>query len=79
MENELYKRTIAVVAAFIGEDKAKKAVARQVQKANATPDSLTAGDLKGIVEYLIGATTLYLHPDKARQDQLAARLKELVG
>jgi hypothetical protein len=78
MENELYRRTVSLVASFIGEDKAKRAVSRQLQKANATAETLTTAELKGVLEYLIGATTLYLHPDKARQEQLAASLKGLV-
>jgi hypothetical protein len=78
VENELYTQVVSLVASYIGEDKAKRAVQRQVQKANASPSTLNASDLRSILEYLIGATTLYLHPDKSRQEQLAAALKGLV-
>jgi hypothetical protein len=79
MENELYQRVVRLIASYIGEDKAKRAVGRQVQKANAKPETLTVAELRTILEYLIGAATLYLHPDKNRQEQLAASLKELVA
>ena len=77
MANALYNQVVGVVSPFIGEEKAKASIGRQLERCQANPDNLTTNHIKEVMNFLIGATTLYLHPDKAKQQELTAKLKSL--
>jgi hypothetical protein len=79
MESPIYAKLINVVSAHIGEAKARQSIERQVKKISASPETLTSENLQSILQYVVGATTLYLHPDKAKQEQLTAEIRALVS
>ena len=78
MANDLYKKVMATVIPYIGEEKAARALGRQLRRCAASPDTVTEQNLRTVMDFLIGATSLYLHPDKEKQAQLAHKLKGLV-
>ena len=77
MANGLYNKLAGTVGSFIGEEKAKLAINRQLERCGATPDNLTEKHLREVMNFLVGATTLYLYPDKAKQQELTSILKAL--
>ncbi len=78
MANDLYNKVMATVVPYIGEEKAARALSRQLRRCAANPETVTEQNLRTVMDFLIGATSLYLHPDKDKQAQLAHKLKGLV-
>lgn len=78
MGNDLYYRILYIVSPYIGEDKAKTVLDRQLSRCRANADTVTVGNVQEIMKFLIAATTLHLHPDKVRQAELASKLKTVV-
>ena len=77
MANAVYDQLFRTVSAFIGDEKAKVSIDRQLERCRATPDNLTVNQLRDVMNFLIGATTLYLYPDKTKQQELTSKLKAL--
>lgn len=75
MANALYNDLFRVVSEYIGDERAKTTLVRQLERSQATPDSVTKTDLNEVMNFLIGGTTLYLYPDKAKQAELKAKLQ----
>lgn len=75
MASSTYDRLMTVLEPFIGRAKAEQALTRQLQRCNATPDSLTAAQVKQILNFIVGATKIHLAGNKERQDQLEAQLR----
>jgi len=78
MANNLYTNLIATVSPYIGQEKAVGAIGRQLLRCRATPETVTVEDLRGIFHFVVGATTLYLAPDRVKQQALIEKLKSLV-
>ena len=78
MGNALYTKLLAIVSSYIGPQKATAAIGRQLSRCQATPDTVTAEDLRSILHYVTGATTLHLAPDKAKQQELGDKIKAMV-
>jgi hypothetical protein len=78
MPNVLYRNLLETVSSFIGEDKADTVLKRQLERCDATPDTVTADNLKALMNFVIGGAGLYLHPDKAKQAELTGKIKSLV-
>lgn|GEM_PF-3134311 len=77
MANQLYQELETLVTDYIGHEHADHALHRQLERCNATPDTLTKANVKEILNFLLGSTTLYLHPDKTKQAELTAKIKAL--
>ncbi len=75
MPNALYKKLIATMAPYIGEDTAFGALDRQLTRCRATADTVSVDQLRGVLEYLTASATLYLHPDKGKQAELAGKIE----
>ncbi len=79
MANALYTKLVTTVSGYIGPEKATNAINRQLNRCQATPDTVTAEHLRNLMNYVTAATTLFLHPDKAKQEELTVKIKSLVG
>ena len=77
MANQLYHQLEEIVSHYIGAEKAERALTRQLERCGATPDSVTKDHLHDVHNFLLGATKLYLHPDKAKQAELADKITSL--
>lgn len=75
MASPTYERLMSALEPFIGRAKAEQAVARQLSRCNATPDSLTSTQVKQVMNFILGATKIHLAGNKERQEQLEAQLK----
>lgn len=75
MSSPTYDRLMSALEPFIGRAKAEVAVQRQLARCNATPESLTAAQVKQVLNFIVGATKIHLAGDKARQEQLEKQLK----
>ena len=78
MPNALYEKLFTTVTSYIDQDAAEGTLGRQLKRCDATPDTVTAEQLQGIMKWLIAGATLPLHPDKAKQSELTEKLKALV-
>ena len=78
MANALYQRLFRTVSEYIGEEKAEGSIGRQLTRCDATADTLNTDHLRELMNFLIGATTLPLHPDKEKKAELTDKLKALV-
>lgn len=79
MASPTYINLVNLVEPFLGRVKAETVVSGQLRRCDATPESLTTNHVARIINYLCGATTIYLAGDKARQDELAARLRNFAA
>jgi hypothetical protein len=79
MASVTYDSLVNVVEPFIGRAKAEAAIASQLPRCNATPDSLTTANVCKIINYLCGATKIHLAGNKARQDELDATLRSFAA
>jgi hypothetical protein len=79
MASATYVNLVTLVEPFLGRVKAETAIASQLRRCDATPDSLTVTHVARIINYLGGATTIHLAGDKARQEDLAARLRNFAA
>ena len=71
MANALYQRLFRTVSEYIGEEKAEGSIGRQLTRCDATgADTLNTDHLRELMNFLIGATTLPLHPDKEKKAEL---------
>ncbi len=52
-------------------------IGRQLTRCDATADTLNTDHLRELMNFLIGATTLPLHPDKEKKAELSGKLKAL--
>jgi hypothetical protein len=75
MASTTYVNLVNLVEPFLGRAKAETVVSSQLRRCDATPESLTASQVVRIINYLCGATTIHLAGDRARQDELTARLR----
>ena len=75
MASVTYHRLISALEPFIGRAKAEQAVVRQLQRCNATPDTLTPAQVKQILNFIVGATKIHLAGNKEKQDRLEAELR----
>ena len=78
MANVFYTRLVTTVSAYLGNERAVAVIGRQLVRCQATSDSITAEDLRSIMANVVGATTLHLAPDKAKQQELTEKLKAIV-
>jgi len=79
MASATYVNLVNLVEPFLGRTKAETVIASQLRRCDATPESLTAGQVARIVNYLCGATTIHLAGDRARQEDLSARLRSFAA
>ena len=79
MASITYVHLVNLVEPFLGRTKAETVVSSQLRRCDATPESLTAGHVARIINYLCGATTIHLAGDRARQDELSARLRSFAA
>jgi hypothetical protein len=75
MTSPTYNHLVSLVEPFLGRTKAETIIASQISRCNATPESLTALQVRKIINYLCGATTIHLAGNRVRQDELAAALR----
>ena len=76
MANALYNDLFGVVSGYIGDERAKTTLVRQLERSQATPDSVTKADLNEVMNFLTGGATLYLYPGNARQAELKTELQK---
>ena len=76
--NTLYRNLVATVSSYIGPQKAEASIGRQLLRCQATSESVTAENLRAILNHVIGATTLHLAPDKVKQQELTEKLKAIL-
>ena len=78
MANVLYTKLITTVSDYLGNEKAVATIGRQLTRCQATPETVTAENLRSIMLHVVGSTTLYLAPDKVKQQALTDKLKAMV-
>jgi hypothetical protein len=76
--NPLYNKLVTTVSSNIGPEKAGNTIDRQLTRCQATPDTVTPDNLRSILNYVIGATTLHLAQDKTKQAELTEKLRAIV-
>ena len=77
MGSVLYDKVLSVAAGYIGEDKARRAIGRQLERCQATPETLDAAQFSQVINFLVGAVTLPLYPDKEKVQELGAKIRAL--
>ena len=78
MASATYDRLLNVVEPFIGRARAETTLARQLARCNATPASLTPDHVKEVLNFICGATKIHLAGNKAKQEELEAKLRQLI-
>ncbi len=78
MPSSTYVSLLNTVRPFVEETKAREVIGRQLQKCNATPETITLEQLKSIAHLLSGAMGLYV-ADKAQRAELAGKIAALAG
>jgi hypothetical protein len=76
MASPTYDRLMNAIEPYIGKAKAEQAIARQLARCSATPDSLNPGHVKQIIHFISGATKIHLAGNKEKQEKLEAELKQ---
>ena len=77
MGNARYENVVSLVSAYVGA-KGPGLVERQLKHCGATPDTLSAEDLKKINTFITGAAALYI-PDPAKADEFSKKLAALAN
>ena len=75
MPSRVYESLLSLAETFLGRAKAEAALASQLVRCGATPESLTATHVSKIINYICGATKIHLAGDKAKQAELDAKLR----
>ena len=78
MGSALYEQLVSTAGAYIGEDRARRSIDRQLDRCQATPETFNEAHLRSIVNFVVGATTLPLYPDKDRVKELSNKINALV-
>jgi len=78
MPSPTYDKLLSAIEPYIGKAKAEQAIQRQLARCSATPDSLNAGQVKQIINFISGATKIHLAGNKDKQEKLEAELKQFV-
>ena len=78
MPSPLYSKLLTAVGGFVDASKAADVIGRQLVKHGATPDNFSADHLKASTIQICGALSLYV-PDKARRDEMSAKVAALGG
>lgn len=73
MPSPLYSKLLSTLAGYMGAEKARAALDRQLVRCQATPDTFAANHLREAFNYVIGSTTLYLPP--AKQQELTDKVR----
>lgn len=76
MANATYNKLLGTLTGYLDEDKAKLAIERQLERVEATEDTVTNAQIPKMLNFMMGAITLYL-PDKAKQQELKSQLQAL--
>lgn len=80
MASPFYSQVIGVIAPYVGRDKAAMAVDRNLARSGATIDTFTAKHFGVIVNYVVGATCIWLdqEADKdKKKSELSAKLRAI--
>ena len=75
MPSQVYESLLILAEEFLGRAKAESALASQLVRCGATPESLTASHVSKVINYICGATKIHLAGNKAKQDELDAKLR----
>src|SRR5688572_26840554 len=78
MASQTYEKVSKLIAPYIGADNASAALSRQLARCGATELNFSPDQLKEVLPFIIGATTIYLAGDKTKQAELTVKLKALV-
>jgi len=74
MANATYNKLISTLTAYVTEDQAKLALSRQLERVEATEDSVTPENVPAMLNFMMGAITLYVK-DKAKQQELKTAIQ----
>ena len=75
MPSKVYDSLLSLTEGFLGRAKAETALASQLVRCGATPESLTANHVSKVINYICGATKIHLAGDRAKQAELDAQLR----
>lgn len=78
MASATYAKAKSTIAPYLGEEKAQTCIDRQLERCSASPDSFSDADLKTILNFLVGASTIHLAPDQAKIKELTDKIRALV-
>jgi hypothetical protein len=79
MASPFYSKVIGVITPYIGPEKAVMAVQRNLERCGATIETFDAKHFSVVVNYVVGATYIWLDQDadKQKKAELAAKLRAL--
>lgn len=75
MPSPTYEKTIAVLKGYIPEDRAISVLQRQLERCGATTDNFDGAHYAQVVNFIIGAATIYLLGNKLLRDELKDKLR----
>lgn len=75
MPSPTYEQTIAVLKGYIPEDRAVSVLQRQLERCGATTDNFNSAHYAQVINFIIGAATIYLLGNKLLRDELKDKLR----
>lgn len=77
MTSPFYDKVVGVISPYIGAAKANTAVDRQLARCGATADTFAPKHFGEVVNYVVGASIIWLGQDADKRSELAAKLRAL--